>query len=208
MDPYRILGVSSSATDDEVKRAYRNLCKKHHPDLFAGKPEEAAEEKKFLEIQEAYDTVMKMRQQGSSYDPYGGYASYGNYGGAGASSAGSGDNKYQAAANYINVGYYQQALNVLDSISARTGQWYYLSAIAHMGIGNRMTALEHARSACQMEPGNMSYQQLLSQLQSSGTFYQQTGQQWGRPTAGMDSWCMKLCLMNLLCNGCCGVRFC
>ena len=99
-DPYQVLGVSPTATDDEVKKVYRQLCKKYHPDANVGKPDAAQAEKKFMEVQQAYEEIMHRRQgggarAGSGYNggsqqqrnpyggaygnPYGGYG--GNYGG-------------------------------------------------------------------------------------------------------------------------------
>ena len=63
-DPYKVLGIDSSATDDEVKKAYRKMAMKYHPDRVAGMSEElqrnAAEQMK--EINEAYDVIKQRRQ--------------------------------------------------------------------------------------------------------------------------------------------------
>ena len=72
-DPYRVLGVSPQATDDEVKKAYRALAKKYHPDVNHGSAEAEARMK---EVNEAYSLVMKLRREGAS-------AAGGGYGGAG-----------------------------------------------------------------------------------------------------------------------------
>ena len=60
----------------------------------------------------------------------------------------------QAAANFINNGRYQEAINVLNGIDNKTAQWYYYSAIANSGIGNNVIALQHAREAARMEPNS------------------------------------------------------
>ena len=64
-------------------------------------------------------------------------------------------------------------------------------------------AVEYARQAASMEPGNMQYQQLLSQLQGGGSWYSQQGQEYGRRTGGMNSVCTTFMLLNLCC-ACCG----
>ena len=63
MDPYKVLGVSPSATDDEVKKAYRRLSRKYHPDanVNKSKQEQEAAEENFKKVQMAYDTIVKMR---------------------------------------------------------------------------------------------------------------------------------------------------
>ena len=91
-DPYDILGVAPYATDDEVKRAYRELAKKYHPDLHVDNPLAELAQERFQEIQEAYDTVMQERASGrphsyqsgsnqsGTYDPFGFGGNYSNQG--------------------------------------------------------------------------------------------------------------------------------
>ena len=84
----------------------------------------------------------------------------------------------QAARNFINSGHYQEACNVLNSIQERNARWYYYSAIANSGIGNQINALEYARKAVQMEPGNAEYRQLVSRLENNGRWYADRGTVW------------------------------
>ncbi|EJW95999.1 protein containing Heat shock protein DnaJ, partial [gut metagenome] len=149
LDPYSVLGISRDASDDEIKKAYRRLSRKYHPDANINNPNKDQAEEKFKEVQQAYEQIMKEKEYGS--DPYG----YGGYGGA----YGGGYNRTrteyqdeesirrQAAANYIQSGHYQEAMNVLSSLSQKNGQWYYLSAMANMGLGNNVNALNHIREA-------------------------------------------------------------
>ena len=179
-DPYSVLGVSRDASDDEIKKAYRKLSRKYHPDANINNPNKAQAEEKFKEVQQAYEQIMKEREYGSS----------GNYN--------------------INSRHYKEAMNVLSSLQQRNGQWYYLSAMANMGLGNNVNALNDARSAVNMEPDNMQYQMLLQRLEGGGTWYQEQQNPFGgMPSDGSD-YCMKLCLANLACNLCCpgGGMFC
>ena len=242
-DPYQVLGVAPTASDDEVKKAYRQLCKKYHPDANVGKPDAAQAEKKFMEVQQAYEEIMHRRQgggarAGSGYNgpqqqqnPYGGYGGYGGYGQGGyqddpfaaffGGSYGYGQQRaYQqqqdtvvemrAAANYINTGHYAEALNALNSVPAgkRNARWYYLSALAQAGLHNNAQAMEYARQAVSMEPGNMQYQQLLSQLQGGGSWYGQRGASYGRQTYGQPNLCCTFFLLQMLCSCCSGGRMC
>ena len=209
-DPYSVLGVSRDASDDEIKKAYRKLSRKYHPDANINNPNKAQAEEKFKEVQQAYEQIMKEREYGSS----GNYNSYGGFGGFGTQ----GQNTYQdeeavrrqAAANYINSRHYKEAMNVLSSLQQRNGQWYYLSAMANMGLGNNVNALNDARSAVNMEPDNMQYQMLLQRLEGGGTWYQEMQNPFGGMPTGGDDYCMKLCLANLACSLCCpgGGVFC
>lgn len=198
-DPYQILGVTPNASDDEVKKAYRNLCRKYHPDKNPGN--QAAEDM-FKIVQEAYETIMDQRRNGGAAGGYrtGGYGGFGY----GAGQAGGPEaTYYQAAVNYINSGSFSQALNVLAQIKNRNAQWYYLSAIANSGIGNNYVAQEQARTAASMEPGNMYYSALVNNLSGGAYRYNNMQQPYGSNTQGMGSFCTQLCMLNLCFNACC-----
>ena len=207
MDPYKVLGVDPSASDEEIKKAYRNLSRKYHPDANINNQNKAQAEEMFKKVQAAYDQIMKERQYGghgtagSQYGPgsshYGGYSGgFGGFGGFGASDREE-EPRMQAARNFINSGHYQEACNVLNSIQERNARWYYYSAIANSGIGNQINALEYARKAVQMEPGNAEYRQLVSRLENNGRWYADRGTQYGFGTDGRSN-----CLSDLCCCMC------
>lgn len=214
-DPYQVLGVSRDASDEEIKKAYRTLSRKYHPDANINNPHKDQAEAMFKEVQAAYKQIQDEREHGysstgSSYDSYGSGFGYGagGYGQQSQTADGYQDEdalKYQAVANYINAGSYQDALNVLDSITNRTAQWYYLSALANARMGNNINATDFARKAVDMEPNNLLYRQLLTQLQTGGQWYQDMGRSYNMPSMNFNSVCWSLIAMNLafacLCPG-------
>ena len=212
IDPYSILGVDRNASDDEIKKAYRKLSRKYHPDANINNPNKEQAEEKFKQVQQAYEQIMREKEQGSGYGSYGG--GFGGFSGF----SGQTENSYQdeeairrqAAANYIQSGHYREAMNVLQSLEQRNGQWYYLSSMANMGLGNNVNALNDIREAVRQEPDNAQYRMLLQQMEGGGTWYQEQQNPFGgMPSDGSD-YCMKLCLANLACNLCCpgGGMFC
>ncbi len=232
MDPYKILGVPENASDEEVKKAYRKLSKKYHPDANINNPNKDEAERKFKEVQSAYETIMKIRS--GQNDNYGGYDSYygqngyGHYGqhnyggqyGYGQQGSPFGDytqreyqderdgNYYKAATNYMNSGYYNEALNVLEQIENKTALWYYLSARANMGVGNNVTASEHAKRAVELEPNNMLYRQFESQLENGMEWYTNRGNSYGGMTPHSNASCVGCCMMQLCCNLMCPGSMC
>lgn len=168
-DPYKVLGVSPNATDDEIKQAYRRLAKQYHPDRNPGDPVAA---KKMQEVNAAYEQIKNPEAyKRTSQSGYGGYG-YDPFGGAWQQHSYTGDRYQQAAYQYILYGRYAEALNILNSnASSKDARWYYLSALANDGLGNQVTALEHIRRAVSMEPGNAEYLQTLEQIQNGGAAY-------------------------------------
>lgn len=208
-DPYKVLGLSPDASDEDVKRAYRRLAKKYHPDLNPGDQEAA---RKMQEVNAAYEQIKnpeKGYQQpgngyssgyGGYYDPFGGYRQQQSYTGSQ-----TGDSYQQAAYNYIRYGRWQEALNALQNSSERNARWYYLSALANDGLGNQVTALEHIRKAVSMEPDNMEYVSALNQIERGGYAYRQRTGNFQGFTMGGDP-CTNLCLCYLFNLFCCGGR--
>lgn len=200
-DPYRILGVSRDASDEEIKKAYRRLSRRYHPDANINNPNKAQAEEKFKEIQQAYDQIMKERQ---GDDSYGGFQGFGGFGSQQNQSYQDEETvRRQAAANYIQNGHYREALNVLNGLHQRGGQWYYLSAMANMGMGNNVNALNDIREAVRLEPDNVQYRSLLQRMEGGGAWYQEQQSPFGGMPMGGDGLCMKLCLANMVCNLCC-----
>ena len=201
-DPYSVLGVSRDASDDEIKKAYRNLSRKYHPDANINNPNKDQAEEKFKEVQQAYSQ--------NGYGPfrgfYGEYRQAGNAGNAGQESEQ--DLHLRAAANFINNGRYQEAMNVLNGINEHTAQWYYYSAIANSGLGNNATAIQHAKEALRMEPANYQYQMLVNQFESGGSWYRQRQNPYTTTFGGGSDWCVKLCIANIVCNLCCSGGMC
>ena len=206
-DPYKVLGVSPGASDDEIKQAYRRLAKQYHPDRNPGDPVAA---KKMQEINAAYeqiknpDAYKRTAHSGGSYGGYGGYGSD-PFGGAWQQQSYSGDQYQQAAYRYIRFGRYQEALNVLSGAQQKDARWYYLSALANDGLGNQVTALEHIKRAISMEPDNAEYLQTLEDIQSGGAAYRrQAGNFQGFDIRG--GW-WQLCLCWAAQLFCCRGRF-
>ena len=206
-DPYKILGVSPDASDEEIKRAYRRLAKQYHPDLNPG--DEAAA-KKMQEINAAYEQIKNPEKNTgagqSGYGGYGGYGSYDPFGGYGRSYSEQsyGDQYQRAAYQYIRMGRYAEARNTLSNCTQKNAQWYYLSALANDGLGNQVTALEHIRKAVSMEPDNIVYLRTLQNIENGGATYRQQAGGFGgfqmrtNPCMGI-LWCL---LARVFCCGC------
>ena len=212
MDPYKVLGVSYNASDDEIKKAYRSLSRKYHPDANVGNPNQKEYEEKFKEVQQAYNMIMDQRQ-GKSQPQQGFGDDFWGFGGQGFGGQSTGrqqsetkDEQYlRSAANYIQNGYYREGLNVLEQVQDRRGRWYYYSALANYRVGNNAIALDHARTACAFEPDNYYYASLLQRLQGGETRYQQRSSQYGgNPSMAGSNYCGQICGTCLVMNLCCG----
>lgn len=201
-DPYRVLGLTPDATDEEVKRAYRQLAKKYHPDMNPG---DAYAAQKMNEINAAYDQIKNPPQQ-TTYrtqytDPFAGWQRQREERGAQSESL-------RRAQAYLQQRQYAAAWNILQSVpeAERTAQWYYFAAIANTGLGNRVLGYEQINRACAMDPDNAEYQYARAQIERNGFTYTST-QNGFNFTSGAGRVCCGLCVATQLANLFCGRGF-
>ena len=192
-DPYQVLGVKPDASDDEIKKAYRDLARKYHPDNYQNNPLADLAEEKMKEINEAYDAVTKLRSSGG-----GGYSSSGGYQGAYQQSQSS-DPAFARVRTLINGNNLDQAEQLLRGINTRTAEWYFLAGSVAYRRGWLDEAKQNYQIAVNMEPNNMEYRQAFSMMQQGGYAYRPAG--YGGGMDAMDCCTTMMCL-NCLCGGC------
>ena len=267
-DPFSVLGVSSSASEDEIKAAYRKLAKKYHPDLNPG---DKTAEAKMREVNEAYTQALQYKKNGgftsssgnpfsasgspfgSSGNPFGssGYSGGNPFGssGRGGYSYGSGGNPFsgrgfdeedgspfgdfgfdpfsaffggarqqqtgfrqrayanpdlETASQYVLSRRFNEAINLLNRVPTHDADWHALYARAHLGLGNRVSALDHARAAARMSPGDEEYQTLLQTVQAGRETYRRTQNAWDFRSALCGNPCLTCFAANMFLNCCLG----
>ncbi len=161
-DPYEILGVQPTATDDEVKAAYRAQARKYHPDNYTDNPLSDLAQEKMQEINEAYDTIVRMRKGQGGHTGYTGQsAGYGgSYGG------GYGNSRHRDIRQMIGQNRLADAEMLLDGVPghARDAEWFFLKGSVLYKKGWLEDAFTHFQTACRMDPGNLEYRQALSRM--------------------------------------------
>lgn len=192
-DPYSVLGVSASASDDEIKKAYRELARKYHPDNYQDNPLADLAEEKMKAINEAYEAIQKMRE--------GGHSTVGSAGQGRTSYSGqSQDPSFARIRTLINAGSLAQAEAALNEISNHNGEWYFLRGAIAYRKGWLDEAMQNYQIACQMEPNNIEYRQALIMMQRGGYAYQPYGHMSGM--GSMDCCTTLLCIDCLTPGGC------
>lgn len=192
-DPYEVLGVPRGADPETIKKAYRELVQKYHPDKYAGNPLEDLAQEKMKEINEAYDTIMKGKGQGSQ-------SSGNGYSGNQSGSYGGGAPAFAEVRRLIQMGQLDNAEAALDAMANHTAEWYYLKGIIAHRRGWMDEAQQNFRIARDMEPGNFEYRNAYNSTVSKGPFtYRQDSSNTGDGDDCCDL-CSTLLCLNCLCN--------
>ena len=211
-DPYEVLGVPRTATDEEIKKAYRNLARKYHPDNYHDSPLADLAQEKMKDINAAYEQITKERASGkrgsgsggASYGAsgYGGYGGYQGYGGYGGSQSYSGQSSVlQQARIAINTGNISRAEALLANYSDHNAEWNFLKGAVCYRRGWLDEALQYYRTACQMDPGNLEYQRALDYMENGPRqAYTPGGTTFGTDLCGSNL-CLPMCCLWSLCSG-------
>ena len=182
-DPYKVLGVSRDATDEEIKKAYRDLARKYHPDNYVNNPLADLVEEKMKEINEAYDMIQKQRASGSS-------SSGGN--GSGVS--------FAQIRVLINQGRFSEAGTYLDyvPVSERNAEWNFLKGCILAKRGYYYDAQKYYETACYLDPDNPEYSEALNKFKNIQSSRNQSYHHESSSTCDTCSICQ-----GLICADCC-----
>ncbi len=202
-DPYQVLGVPETATDEEVKKAYLKLARKYHPDNYHDNPLADLAQEKMKEINAAYEQITKMRGNTKG----GTSASRSGYGGSARQSwsnqSATGSSVLQQVRMAINAGDLSRAEALLANYSDHNAEWNFLRGAICYRRGWLDEAQRYYTTACQMDPNNREYQAALDYLENQGqTAYRPNNAPFGTENCAGGDFCTKLCCAWLLCNGC------
>ncbi len=191
MDPYKVLGVSRDADEETIKKAYRQLVKKYHPDRYVNTPMADMASEKMKEINEAYDILTN---KNTSRESYGGYNPYGSY---------------NQSYDYTKVGFdtvrrlisarrLQEAEMMLNRLE-HNAEWHYLMGVIYMNRGWYSQGMEYINKAKQMDPSNPEYQSATQGFGQNTRNYRDVVFTSSSPFCSV---CPSLCLSWFLCNFC------
>ncbi len=192
-DPYEVLGISPDADDEAIKKAYRELARKYHPDNYSDNPLSDLAEEKMQEINEAYDEIIKRRKNGSGGNSYGS-----GYSGASSSFA---DIRKLIADNRL-----EDAQELLDGVpvASRNAEWYFLNGSVLYRRGWFDGAYASFSNACRMDPQNAEYREAFNRMQRQNRRYgnnpYSTPNNMGGSGCCIPDPCTTLCCMDCCCE--------
>ncbi|MCI8332807.1 MAG: J domain-containing protein [Clostridiales bacterium] len=186
-DPYSILGVAPNASDDEIKKAYRELAKKYHPDNYTDSPLADIASEKMKEINQAYDEIQKMRTNAKT--TFDGNKAYTD----------SSSTQFADIRTMINAGHFTEAEMILDYIAQddRNAEWNFLKGCILTHKGWYFDARRHFETACYMDPDNEEYRAALQRVKMAAG-----GTTTGYRTVKGDDCSMCDCCSSLICADC------
>ncbi len=197
-DPYSVLGVSPQASDEEIKKAYRELARKYHPDNYADNPLADLAQEKMKEINEAYESITASRggqSAGRSYGPSGSQ-------GGGSYSSGASGGRFTMIRNAINMGDLHRAEQLLNEEPSRGAEWNFLMGSVCYRKGWLDEARSYYQSAVSMAPNNPEYAQALRLVSGGNGYYRP--QAYNRSGAADAANCCSSLLLADCCCECMG----
>ncbi|MBR0366466.1 MAG: DnaJ domain-containing protein [Clostridia bacterium] len=196
MNPYEVLGVNEGADEETIKKAYKELVKKYHPDKYINNPLADLAAEKMKEINKAYDMLTK-NNTNTGYSGNGAYPGGGAYSGTGSYTGAA--PSFDMVRRLISLGVYSQAAAMLQRLP-QTAEWYYLSGIIALRRGWTTQGIEHLKKAGEMDPDNTEYRDQLRYNETNAGAY--TADKGGYTAS--EGCCPLPCLcVPCLCPGCC-----
>lgn len=195
-DPYKVLGVSADASDDEIKKAYRALVKQYHPDNYTDNPLADLAAEKMKEINEAYAEIQKRRSgggsSGKSSGSSGSYESSGSYG-----------SEYARVRQLINNGRASEAEALLNRtpVGDRTAEWHFLKGVVLYRNGWVQDARNEIEIACNMEPYNDEFRSFLQRMNGGAPQSPYGMGMQNSQNCDVCDICSAMMCLNCLCNG-------
>ena len=176
-DPYKVLGLEQDASADDIKKAYRKMARLYHPDLH---PDDPHITEKMNAVNEAYDMLTNpnkyaaKRVQETAQEEDSEVEIVADRSPVTAAKVITrptvleGDSsEIEQVVNLLNSNKFIDAIQILTQVPSkgRNARWYYLSSLANQMLGNSTLATEQIQKACQQDPQNQAYMDLLLQFQ-------------------------------------------
>lgn len=191
-NPYEILEIKEGASKEEIKKAYRELAKKYHPDQYGDNPLKDLAEEKMRELNEAYDYLIKNSSDSN-------FSSSSNNNSSRYSNSSSSSN-YQSVRMDIQGGNFMAAESKLNNIGIHDAEWNYLMGIIHMRKGWYDSAYNYIATACNMNPGNMEYVNAMNTLKNRNNSYRQPYYGGNNGNSDLCNLCTTLWCADIICS--------
>ncbi|KPU26864.1 molecular chaperone DnaJ [Caloranaerobacter sp. TR13] len=188
-NPYEVLGLRDGASEEEIKRAYKMLVRKYHPDQYVNNPLADLAEEKLKEINEAYNILMNKRSRNHESNNNWKYNQYDS----------TNFSEFDEVRKLIDMGRLKEAYNILENSTSRGAEWYFLKGVILLKKGWYEQGYQHVRRAVNLDPNNTEYRNVLNNISFRNETYRDVGRSMGY---GSDTSLCEIC-QCLICTDCC-----